>query len=145
MAMSAATREPGPAGAAYGPDSSLRTPILTTPSVIWACAVVATRLDAIRSPATTDSEHGSQVVARGKITLVSAPPPRRATVLSGSAPDSVRASDCQSGRGSSLRRAPASADLHEFLQAPQTGRVPLALVAIAPVRIGHLAHVDVAA
>src|SRR2546423_13840942 len=38
-----------------------------------------------------------------------------------------------------------SAHLHELLQAAQSGRVRLALVSIAPVRIGHLAHVDVAA
>src|SRR5215470_14198535 len=49
--MSAATREPGPAGAAYGPDSSFRTPILTTPSEICAWTGSPARLSAANNAA----------------------------------------------------------------------------------------------
>src|SRR6266487_1803844 len=48
-AMSAATLDPGPARAAYGPDSSFRTPILTTPSEIWAWACSVVRLSTVKS------------------------------------------------------------------------------------------------
>src|SRR5215831_17086595 len=48
-AMSAATLDPGPARVAYGPDSSFRTPILTTPSEIWAWTGSAVRLTPVKS------------------------------------------------------------------------------------------------
>src|SRR6266536_624812 len=48
-AMSAATLDPGPARAAYGPDSSLRTPILTIPPEIWAWACSPARPSTAKS------------------------------------------------------------------------------------------------
>ena len=50
-AMSAATLDPGPANAAYGPDSSFRTPILTMPSEIWASTCPGARLSRAKSSA----------------------------------------------------------------------------------------------
>jgi len=46
-AIRAATTEPGPARSAYVPDWSLRMPILTTPSEIWASAVPMSRAHTI--------------------------------------------------------------------------------------------------
>src|SRR5262245_5202938 len=59
--MSAATREPGPAGAAYGPDSSFRTPILTTPSEICAWAGGPARLSTANSAAELTTREASPI------------------------------------------------------------------------------------
>src|SRR5262245_55051283 len=59
--MSAATLEPGPARAAYGPDSSFRTPILTTPSEIWAWAGDPARLSTANSAAELVTRQASPI------------------------------------------------------------------------------------
>src|SRR5262245_38099798 len=62
--MSAATLEPGPPRAAYGPDASLRLPIRTTPSEIWACAGPGARLSAVMSVTRATQRIGGRSVDR---------------------------------------------------------------------------------
>src|SRR5207245_11020771 len=59
-AISAATLDPGPARVAYGPVSSVSTPILTIPSEIWAWAWVAARLSTVKSVTKAHSDDGGR-------------------------------------------------------------------------------------
>src|SRR6266704_1919172 len=68
-AMRAATLDPGPAMAAYGPDSSLRTPTLTIPSEIWAWACSGVMLSTVTATKPT-TRHSGRSFDKFKIDLL---------------------------------------------------------------------------